>query len=229
MGEIKYSQRLKMHRLKKSKLSYFQSPEGRKKFRSLIIFGVVVIAMGGGFYLYAAKVNRSTYQKFIQAQNLYLQANREEKEKVEKLKKAAQLFQEVIAQKLWWGSKEEALFYLASCFYQLRDYRKSIQVMEEFDQRFPRSYFSPWVKLRLAWVYEEIGEHQRAIKLYEEIGRKYAQSSVAPEALLGQARCQEYLGNEKEAIEIYKILLSRYPLSTQAALGEARLQKLALR
>ena len=77
---------------------------------------------------------------------------------------------------------------------------------------------------RLIGEIVELRENKAAIQVYEEIVKKYAQTSAAPEALLGEARCQEILGNIKGAVEIYQTLISRYPLSAQAAVGEAKLQ-----
>lgn len=209
-----------MKDLIKDKILYFKSPKGKRELRLFIVTGIVVVGVVTGFYFYTAYTNKSTYDKFVQAQSLYLQAGGDK----EKLKKAIKLYQEVINQRFWWGNKEEALFNLADCFYLLQDYSNSINVLKEFEKKYPKSYFSPWVRLKLAFIYEKTGKYKQAVKIYKEVAKKYAQSSVAPEALLGEARCQEILGNTKEAVKIYQTLISRYPLSAQAAAGEAKLQ-----
>lgn len=222
-----------MRDLSKIKFSYFsfRTAEGKRRLIILLIIVVILAGIGGGFYLYLNNLNKKFHQKFTQAQNLYFEAKtvQEQEKKVEKLKKAAQIYQEVIQQRFWSGNREEAFFYLANTFYELGDYQESIRVLEEFRKKFPDSYFSPWANLKLALIYEKTEKYQEALELYENIGQRYPQSSVAPEALLGQARCQEYLNNEKEAIKIYRTLVSRYPLSAQAALGEAKLQELTLK
>jgi len=208
----------------KDMILYFKSPQGRKSLKLVTTVGVGIAVVVAGFYFYIAHINRLTYDKFIQAQKLYLNAASNKEMDKEKLKKAIKLYKEVVNQKFWWGGKEEALFYLADCLYLLKDYSGSINVLKEFEQRYRKSYFSPWVMLKLALIYEKTGKFKRAIEVYREVVKKYAQSPTAPEALLGEARCQEILGNTKEAIKIYQTLVSRYPLSAQAALGEAKLQ-----
>lgn len=220
-----------MQKLKvaEKKLSFLRSPEGKKILKILTISLLIIVVIVVGVFLYITDINRKTYKKFIQARSLYLQANAAtEEEKLVKLKKAVSLFEEVTKQKAWGGNKEEALFYLASCLHELGEDEKSILILQEFEKKFPRSYFSPWVKLKLGLLYEAKKDYQKAEKIYQEIVEKYGQSSVAPEALLGQARCKESQGNYEEARKLYSLLISRYPLSSQAILGEAKLQQLTL-
>jgi len=220
--------------MRKSKIvqkefSFLRSPEGKRILKLLTISILVIMVIVVGVFLYVTDVNRKTYEKFVRARSLYLQAKATaEEEKLTKLREAVSLFEEVTKQKTWWGNKEEALFYLASCLHELGDDERSVLILQEFEKKFPRSYFSPWVKLKLGLLYENKKDYRKAEKIYQEIVEKFGQSSVAPEALLGQARCKESQGSYEEARKLYSLLISRYPLSSQAILGEAKLQQLTL-
>ena len=212
----------------KDTLTYLASAQGKRVVKVYLIIGVVIAASVVGFYIYVRHFDKLADQKYVLAQNLYLQAaEKEEKEKIEDLRKAAVLFEEIINQRFWSGSKEEVLFYRADCLYRLGSYEESIQTLKEFERKYPHSYFASWVRLKTALVYEEVQDYHQAIQSYEIIEEKYAQTSVAPEALLGQARCQELLENQEEAIKIYQNLISRYPLSSQAGVAQGRLQYLS--
>ena len=219
-----------MYRLLKEKFSYLRTREGKRLLKISIISLVVIIGVGIGVYSYISYVNRLSEKKFVQAKNFYFQAQNEDKvdEREKTLEKAKNLFQEVVSQKFWWSNKQEAYLYLADCYYMLGDLDESIKILEEFNGKYPRSYFSSWAKLKLALIYEKKKSYNKAIEVYQQIEKEYPQSSIAPEALLGQARCQERVGNKKKAVEIYRRLISRYPLSNEAVLGKVILQKFAL-
>lgn len=214
---------LKMEWLK-NKISYFKSEKGKRVLKLSLMFGVAAAVLVGGLYMYVSHINKVSYEKYVKAQDLYLQAIREDEKKEGSLKKAAELFEEVISQRLWFGNKEEALFYLADCLYRSGSLEESVQTLEKFKEDYPSSYFSPWVQLKLALIYEQMGSYQQAINLYERIKKEHAQTSVAPEAFLGQARCQELLHSKEEAFKTYQRLISRYPLSPQAEIADVKLQ-----
>ncbi len=221
-------EKLKLDKIKKfieSKILYLKSSQGKRLLKLSLTSGTVALVLIVVFYIYLNNVNKKTYEKYLQAQNLYLM-NVEEQQNEENgdFQQAIKLFEEVIGQRFWSGNKQEAFFYLADSLFRLESYEESIQVLKEFEKKYPNSYFYSWAKLKSALIYEQMGNYQQAIQLYETIKEEYAQTFVAPEAFLGQARCQEFTGNKEEAIEIYQALISRYPLSSQAALAEAKLQ-----
>ncbi len=214
-----------MGKLSKNKIMDLLSVRKKRILKLSLIFSIAVAVLVAGLFIYLNYVNRLTYEKYLLAQDLYLQAEQEQnEEKVESLGKAATLFEKVIAQKLWFGNREEIFFYLADCLYRLGNYEKSIKTLEEFQKKYPRSYFSPWARLKMALIYEEMEKYKQAIKIYEIIKEKYAQNPVAPEALLGEARCRELTGDKEGAIKMYRNLISRYPLSYQAKIAEVKLQ-----
>ncbi|MBE0477803.1 tetratricopeptide repeat protein [Candidatus Aerophobetes bacterium] len=216
-----------MRKFIKGKSLSFDFNKFRSKLKTYLIAGLVIAISVAGLYIYLNHANKSGYEKYAQAQNLYLQALQEENEKkIENLEKAAQLFKELDAQTFWFGSREEVLFYLADCLYRLNRLEESAYKLKEFKEKHPESYFSPWANLKLALIYEKIGSHEEAMDIYEVIKEKYALTPVAPEAFLGLARCKELIGEEEEAIEIYQNLISRYPLSRQAEIAEVKLQYL---
>lgn len=209
----------------KDRVSQFLSEREKKILKISLISGAVIVILVAGIYTYINHANKMAYSKYLEAKDLYVQAEaKEEGEKMKELKRATALFKEVIANKLFLGSKEEAFIYLINCLYELGDYDEDVKVIQNFEKRYPRSYFSPWMRLKMALIYEQMGKYKEAKDNYKIIREKYAQSSIAPEALLGEARCQEALGNKGEAIKIYQNLVSRYPLSYQAKVAEAKLQ-----
>lgn len=207
-------------------LSYSKSDQGKRVLKRLLVVVVVGVVVGGGIYAYAGYVKKTTQEKYTRAQNIYTEAVQTEGADKQNLHTAAKLFEEVASRNFWSYNRQEALFYLADCFYRLGELEKSVQKLKEFEKKYPSSYFSPWAQLKLALIYEEQGEYQKAINLYGGIGEQHPQSPVAPEALLGRARCQEIIHNQQEAIKIYRTLISRYPLSPQSNIAKVKLQHL---
>jgi len=218
-----------MRKPAESKTSYFLSKKGKKVLKISLILSVVVLGAGFFLYAYLSYAGKLTYEKYLEGKDFYLKAQAEEDKQQEKsdLKKAAELFEEIISRKFFSGNKQEVFVYLADCFYRLGESDKSINLIKDFLKRYPKSYFSPWMRLKIASIYEEKGNYEEAIKYYQIIRERYAQTSVAPEAVLGEARCCEALGRKEAALKLYQNLISRYPLSSQAKIAEAKLQNFA--
>lgn len=219
-----------MYNFVKNKIRYFQTPEGKRLLKISAVTVAVAVGIGAGVYFFITNARTAAEQKFVRAQNLYLEAQNveEEQQSRQKLEQAKQLFRDLIHQRFWQKDKQEAFLYLADCYYRLGEIEKSIQTLEEFEEKYPHSYFAPWAILKHALLYERIDKYEEAIQVYNRIEEEYPQSPVAPEALLGEARCQEELNNTEKAIEVYRTLISRYPLSNESAIGEAKLQQYGL-
>ncbi|MBC7188877.1 tetratricopeptide repeat protein [Candidatus Aerophobetes bacterium] len=201
----------------------------RKSFLVFLVCIIIIFAGGAGFYIYAHYQNKSGYQKYIQARTFYFQREENGEQQINNLNKAVKLFRELLGMSFWSGNKEEVFFYLGDSLYRLGDTEGSLKVFSEFNRRYPSSYFSPFVKLKIAFIYEEKKDYAEAIKFYRSIYQDYGRSAVAPEALLGEARCQEASGNIEEAQKLYQTLISRYPLSFQAQIAEAKVQQLNIK
>ncbi|GAF70539.1 unnamed protein product [marine sediment metagenome] len=180
------------------------------------------------FWIYVDQMQKLSFRKFREANSYYTEAKgQEEKEKaIQGYKNAQSLYEQLISGYHWINNQDEILFNLSDCFYALKDYNGAVRVLNELMENYQDSYFIPWVGLKLASIYEEEKEYLLAIEFYKKVQEKYGDSSVGPNAIFGIGRCQELLGKKKEALESYQMLVSRYPLSEEAKIGEMKISEL---
>ena len=206
-------------------LEHVLSPEGRRTLKVSGIIAAIIIAGALGSWAYVASVQKTASKNFVHGQDLYLQAiGLEDIDKqADSLQQAIGLFQSAIDQPLWNTNRPEALLYLADASYVLKQYQQAIATLLTFQDKYPHNQMIPWAKLKIAFSYELLTEYDSALAQYALITTSYATSPVAPEALLGEARCEELTGDTEAAMETYENLVSRYPLSNQARLAQAKL------
>jgi len=190
-----------------------------------LAIGIAVSLVALSIFQY--NMNRKAEAQFRLATSYYQEAeNSQGSERSAKYQKAKDLYENILSRYPWCGNKKEVLFYLGNCLYSLGEYEKAIKILRRFNEKYKDDYFSPWIKVKLAFAYEQTGKYKEAINAYEEILKKYSDSSLAPEALLGMARCQELSKRWDEALKSYESLLSRYPLFEQTAVAEVKIQQL---
>ncbi|MCD6318837.1 tetratricopeptide repeat protein [Candidatus Aerophobetes bacterium] len=200
----------------------------KRKLRIYGLLGGIGIAAVAAFWIYTAQMKKMAVQKFVEATSFYMEAKGQDKKEkaIQEYKKAKFLYKQLLSQYHWINNREEVLFNLSNCLYALREYDEAAAVLKKLVESYQDSYFLPWVELKLAGIYEKEKKYSLAIEVYKKIQEKYGDSSVAPEATLGIGRCQELLGKKKEALKSYQILISRYPLSKEAKIGEMKISKL---
>ncbi len=207
---------------------FLKSKVDRRKLRIYCLLGGIGIAVVVSFWIYVDQMKNLSFQKFREATSYYTEAKgEEEKEKaIQGYKKAKSLYEQLVSRYHWINNRDKILFNLSNCLYALKEYDGAVKVLKKLIESYQDSYFLPWVELKLASIYEEEKKYSLAIEVYKKIQEKYGDSSVAPEAISGIGRCQELLGKKKEALESYQILVSRYPLSEEAKIGEMKISEL---
>ncbi len=207
---------------------FLKSRVDRRKLRIYCIVGGIGIAAVVSFWIYAGQMEKLSFRKFKEANSYYTEAKgQEEKEKaIQGYKKAQSLYEQLLSRYHWINNQDEVLFNLSDCLYALKDYDGAVRGLNELMENHQDSYFSPWVGLKLASIYEEEKEYLLAIEFYKKVQEEYGDSSVGPNAIFGIGRCQELLGKKKEALESYQMLVSRYPLSEEAKIGEMKIPEL---
>ncbi|NQS88954.1 tetratricopeptide repeat protein [Patescibacteria group bacterium] len=206
---------------------FLESKVDKKKLRIYCLLGGIGIAVVVGFWIYVTQMKKLSFQKFGEATSYYMEAKgQEEKEEaMQGYKKAKSLYEQLLSQH-WIDNRDEVLFNLANCLYVLGEYDGAGAALKKLTQSYQNSYFLPWAELKLAGIYEKEKKYSLAIEVYKKIQEKYGDSSIGPEATIGIARCQELLGNKEEALKSYQTLISRYPLSMEAKIGEMKISKL---
>jgi tetratricopeptide (TPR) repeat protein len=200
----------------------------RRRLWVYVSLAAVIVAILVVFSIFQGKMNRKAEAQFKLATSRCQEAENSQssQERLSKYREAKALYEGILSRYPWCRNKKEVLFYLGNCLYSLGEYGPAIKILQKFSKKYKDDYFSPWVKVKLAFAYEQIGKYEEAIKAYEEVLKEHSDSFLAPEALLGMARCQGLSKKWDEALKSYEELLSRYPLFEQVAVAEAKIQQL---
>jgi len=200
----------------------------RKRLFIYLLVGGAVAASLTTLSIFQSRANRNMQEKFRLANSYYYEAeNSEGEESTKKYREAEALYKEILSR--FWVDKKDILFYLGNCLYSLKDYEEAAEVLQRFERKYANEYFTPWVEIKLASIYEQKEEYEKAIDFYNKIFEKYPQSSLAPQALLGAGRCLQLQGKWDRAQHNYEELLSRYPLSKEKEIAQVKIQQLKQR
>jgi len=96
--------------------------------------------------------------------------------------------------------------YLVGTYYEesLQDFRKALEVYNNFLRRPPRSSRREDALWRMAWIYYRSGEYPRARSILTELIEKYPNSYYLEEAIYWAGRASEKLGDWRKAIEFFQ-------------------------
>ena len=198
---------------------------GLKRLLTYFLVGGVIVASLTTLFIFQSKANKNAQEKFRLAASYYYEAeNSEGEERTKKYREAKTLYKEILSK--FWVDKKDTLFYLGSCLYSLKEYEEAAEVLQRFEHKYANEYFTPWVEIKLASIYEQKKEYGKAIDFYNKIFEKYPNSSLAPQALLGAGRCLQLQGKWDKARHNYEELLSRYPLSKKKEIAQVKIQQL---
>jgi len=130
----------------------------------------------------------------------------------------------------FWGTRasHQALFYLGSTYYALRDYDKAESNFEQFLRAkggWPLLQAS--AALGIANCHEQKQQFLVAAGEYESVADNYGDSPLAPEALISAARCYQAIGQALAARPLYERVKNSYPDSELAGVAELHLRILS--
>ncbi len=75
-----------------------------------------------------------------------------------------------------------ARFWIAECFYSMRDYQRAIKEYQNFIEKYPRSEKVPECIVKQGNSFYELGMMEEARAFYDQVTAKYSQSAAASEA-----------------------------------------------
>ncbi|MEA1964518.1 MAG: tetratricopeptide repeat protein [Candidatus Aerophobetes bacterium] len=190
----------------------------------LLVAGAIAVSLTT-LSIFKSRAERNAQEKFRLATSYYYQAeNSKGKEKTEKYREAEALYREILSK--FWVNKKDTLFYLGNCLHSLKEFEKAARVLKRFERKYTNDYFTPWVEIKLASIYEQKREYGKAIDFYNKVFEKYPQSCLAPQALLGAGRCLQLQEKWDKAQQNYEKLTSRYPLSKEKEMAQVKIQQL---
>lgn len=104
-----------------------------------------------------------------------------------------------------------ALFYQASCYFFIKDYKKARELWEEFIRRYSRHLLANNAYHNIAKTYEEENSWEEAINTYKKALELYPRDSLAPYYHLAKANCYFRLKKYKLACKECKEIIHNYP------------------
>jgi predicted negative regulator of RcsB-dependent stress response len=189
------------------------------KYGALIL--VVIIAIPG-FLLYdyssRKKANVLEYEAYKIYYNLY---QKQAVTRVDQYNKALDLFKKSYDTR----KSPTALFYIASCYYELGRYDEALKTLKDFTLRYSNEeMFIPLAYEKMAMAYIRKGDTKEAMKtleaLYNLKGNIYKDF-----ALMESARLLEKEGKTEEAKKKYKELSEKFPNSPFKAEADEKLSE----
>jgi outer membrane protein assembly factor BamD (BamD/ComL family) len=94
---------------------------------------------------------------------------------------------------------------------QLKDWKTSAQVLEEFRKLFPGHQLQPEVTRKIAYVYKEDGKLSLAASEYERVETQFKDEEVRRGALMLAAELHQQTGNNKQALAVYRRFVGFFP------------------
>lgn len=116
---------------------------------------------------------------------------------------------------------DRALIYLSQA-----DYAKVLQLLEDFQSRFPNNPLSGTASLALAEAYVELQSPQRALAFVRGFYLQHPNDSRMPNAKWFEARIQEQMQSPQRAAQLYREVIALAPQSELALKSRASLEKL---
>ncbi len=196
----------------------------------------VILALGlviGGYWVYQVYQERRAENIQFEALRLYRQESQAASGKPlpldeDHLRKAAELFQDVISDFPRTSSARLARYYLGNIHLELKDYPSAISAYQDFlDHAGDHSLLKGLAYQRIGYAYDLGGQKDKALSAFESVNR--IPGAVNQDvALYEMGRLQESLGKGTEATRNYQEILMRHPGSMYLAEAQARLKGLGV-
>lgn len=112
--------------------------------------------------------------------------------------------------------REVALLKQVNCFFSMKDYQKSIQLVESFMQEFPQGEKFQNASFLYGMILLNLGKTGDALSAFADFARKFPNHPDAPRAIFEIGNICFDNGNYKEADENYSKVFETYPKSELA-------------
>ncbi|MFQ5636424.1 MAG: tetratricopeptide repeat protein [bacterium] len=106
---------------------------------------------------------------------------------------------------------EQAYVAWAHALTKLGSLREALNVIDEFEEKFPKSQQSPVMIFLKAEIYEKSKKFDRAARVYESFIENFNQDIRIDDAQFALGRCYEQEGEYGEAVFEYEKYLNKYP------------------
>jgi TolA-binding protein len=116
---------------------------------------------------------------------------------------------------------DRALIYLSQS-----DYAKVLQLLEDFQSRFPNNPLNGTASLALAEAYVELQSPQRALAFVRGFYLQHPNDPRMPNAKWFEARIQEQMQSPQRAAQLYREVIALAPQSDLALKSRASLEKI---
>jgi|Deesub1362A_J573_1020465.scaffolds.fasta_scaffold00013_186 tetratricopeptide (TPR) repeat protein len=193
----------------------------RRILVAVLVFAVVVVSVLG-IYFYRGSVQSRAERLEYEGYKLYFGLYESQPMiEVERLTKALESFEK--ANKL--RESPFALFYIASCYYELGKYKEAVSALEELIRKFPRDkMFIPLAYYKMAMAEVKAGDSAKALEVLNSL-YTYKTDTYKDFALIEAARLLESMGRTEEAKVKYKTIVERFPQSPFFEEAKFRLEK----
>ncbi len=144
---------------------------------------------------------------------------------IESAESAAELFAELLKEKLPKDIHEYSLYYYGEALTKIEDHSKAATQLERLLSMFPESEMAPYAKLSLGRIYAlpgEVNDFSSSRKYLKDVATAPPTSRIGAEALFLLARAEFTAKNYKEAANHFADLEKKYP--DDMRLEESRLQ-----
>lgn len=191
--------------------------------KSVVRYGAIIIAViiaisGLLLYNYTSKkkANALENEAYEIYHNIY---QKESLNREEQYKKALDVFKRSYDAR----KSPTALFYIASCYYELGNYEEALKTLKDFTVKYSKEEkLNPLVYQKMAMLYLRKGDTKEAMTVLE---RLYNLKGYIYEdfALIEQAKLLEKEGKKEEAKKKYKELSEKFPNSPFSDEAKAKL------
>jgi soluble lytic murein transglycosylase len=105
----------------------------------------------------------------------------------------------------------KTLFKLGMCYFNLRDYQKSTELLISCYEKFPSESYADDSLYFLGRAFTSLGQEDNAISYYQKVLAKYPQGNYADDSLYKIGRIYFLRGDSESAAASYEKIVNNYP------------------
>ncbi len=105
----------------------------------------------------------------------------------------------------------KTLFKLGMCYFNLRDYQKSTELLISCYEKFPSESYADDSLYFLGRAFTSLGQEDNSINYYQKVLEKYPQGNYADDSLYRMGRIYFLRGDSESAAASYEKIINNYP------------------
>ena len=192
------------------------------EYLGMAVVAIVIIYIGINTYLkYINKKGQNVYNKAYYALSKNMESGKDQKE----LKRATDLFKEVIDRYGLSKVSRLALPELAYLKFLDKKYDEAISLYQKFINEVSDTTYQSMARMALADCYEEKGEFKMAIEILEQV-MSVPDNFVKEQAMLNLARVYRLANQQGKSKKILKEFIEKYGNSPFLPMAKAQLERL---